>query len=94
MLANHQEGESWNEYVDSGVKYICRLDNFPYSELSEVDYEHHHVRDKNKRFRGIPVGETSGLGIGEGGHHLLLNDEFDNVGLFIAAISYLTYASA
>jgi hypothetical protein len=94
MLANHPEGKSWKDYVNSSVKYICRLDNFPYSDLSEVDHQHYTLRDKIKRFRGIPVGEASGLGIEQRGHRVRLDPELDDVGLFIAAISYLLYASA
>ena len=43
MLTNHPEGKHWNEYL-SGIRYISRLDNFPYSDLTDLD---HH----------IPVGE-------------------------------------
>ena len=93
MLANHPEDKPWSEYVNSSVRYIGRLDNFPYSELSEVDHQHYTLRDKIKRFRGIPVGEASGLGSEERGHRVRLDDELEDVGLFIAAISYLLYAS-
>lgn len=93
MLASHPEDKSWNEYVNSSIKYICRLDDFPYSELSEVDYHHYTLRDKIKRFRGKVVGEASGLGTEERGHRVRLDSELEDVGLFIAAISYLLYAS-
>jgi len=93
MLANHPEGKSWTEHVNSSIKYISRLDNFPYHDLSEVDHEHYTLRHKIKRFRGIAVGEASGLGIEDRGHRVRLDGELDDVGLFIAAISYLLYAS-
>lgn len=93
MLANHPEGKSWDEYVNSSIKYISRLDDFPYSNLSEVDHEHYTLRDKIKRFRGVAVGEASGLGIQEQGHRVRLDSELEDVGLFIAAISYLLFAS-
>lgn len=93
MLANHPEDKTWNDYVNSSVKYIGRLDGFPYSELSEVDHQDYTLRDKIKRFRGKPVGETSGLGIEPSGHRVKLDKELEDVGLFIAAISYLLYAS-
>jgi hypothetical protein len=93
MLASHPEDKSWNEYVNSSIKYICRLDDFPYSELSQVDFHHYTLRDKIKRLRGKAVGEASGLGIEERGHHVKLDSELEDVGLFIAAISYLLYAS-
>jgi hypothetical protein len=96
MLANYPEGKSWQNYVNSPVRYISRLDNFPYSDISEMDENKHHqnLRDKLKRFRGVPVGETSGLGTTPEGHHVKVNDELDDIGLFLAATSYLMYASA
>jgi hypothetical protein len=96
MLANHPEGKSWHNYVNSPVRYISRLDNFPYSNVSEMHENKHHqnLRDKLKRFRGVPVGEASGLGATPEGHHVKVNDELDDIGLFLAATSYLMYASA
>lgn len=96
MLANHPEGKSWPNYVNNPVRYISRLDNFPYSNVSELDENKHHqnLRHKLKRFRGVPVGEASGLGATPEGHHVKVNDELDDIGLFLAATSYLMYASA
>ena len=96
MLANHPEGKSWHNYVNSPVRYISRLDNFPYSNVSEMDENKHHqnLRHKLKRFRGVPVGEASGLGATPEGHHVKVSDELDDIGLFLAATSYLIYASA
>jgi hypothetical protein len=94
MLANHPEDKSWNEYVNNSVKYIGRLDDFPYSELSDVDHQDYTLRDKIKKFRGKPVGEASGLGMDLNGHRVKLENELEDVGLFIAAISYILYASA
>jgi hypothetical protein len=88
MLTNHPEGKHWNEYL-SGPRYISRLDNFPYSELAELD---HHIRHRLRRFRGIPVGEASGLGID--GHHVRVDKELEDIGLLIAASSYLLYSTA
>jgi hypothetical protein len=95
MLANHPEGKSWHNHINSSVRYISRLENFPYSNISEMDANKHHqnLRHKLKRFRGVPVGEASGLGATPEGHHVKLNDELDDIGLFLAAISYLIYAS-
>ena len=93
MLASHPEGESWADYINSSIRYVSRLDNFPYSNLSDIDHEHYKLRHKIKRFRGTPVGEAMGLGQDEGGHHLRLDSELAEIGLFIAAISYLLYAS-
>ena len=64
MLTNHPEGKHWNEYL-SGIRYISRLDNFPYSDLTDID---HHIKHELLRFRGVPVGEVSGLGTN--GHHV------------------------
>jgi hypothetical protein len=96
MFANHPEGKSWHNYVNNPVRYISRLDNFPYSDESEMDESKYHqnLRQKLKRFRGIPVGEASGLGTTPEGHHVKVNDELDDIGLFLAVTSYLMYASA
>ncbi|MGC1929312.1 MAG: hypothetical protein WA667_10090 [Candidatus Nitrosopolaris sp.] len=87
MLTNHPEGRPWHEYL-SGPRYISRLDNFPYSDLAEVD---HHIRHRLKRFRGVQVGEASGLGIY--GHRVKLDKELEDIGLLIAACSYLLYST-
>jgi hypothetical protein len=96
MLANLPEGRSWQHHISSPVRYISRLDNFPYSDLSEMDENKHHhaLNQKLKRFRGVPVGEASGLGVTSEGHNVKVNDELDDIGLLLAATSYLMYASA
>jgi hypothetical protein len=88
MLTNHPEGKHWNEYL-SGPRYISRLDNFPYSDLKEID---HHIKHKLRRFRGVQVGEVSGLGLQ--GHHVKVDKELEVIGLLIAASSYLIYSTA
>jgi hypothetical protein len=88
MLTNHPEGKHWNEYL-SGIRYISRLDNFPYSDLTDLDYQ---IKHKLRRFRGVPVGEVSGLGIQ--GHHVKVEKELEDIGLLIAASSYLIYSTA
>ena len=93
MLASHPEGKSWIDYVNSSTRYISRLDNFPYPNLSDVDHGHYTLRHKIKRFRGTSVGEASGLGQDEGGHRVRLDNKLADIGLFIATISYLLYAS-
>ena len=98
MLANNPEGKPWQEYATSPVRYISRLENFPYSRLEELDdpqhHYHHQLGHKLKRFRGVPVGEASGLGIGEKGHTVRVGEELKDIGLFLAVTSYLIYASA
>jgi hypothetical protein len=96
MLANHPEGKLWQHHINSPVRHISRLDNFPYSDIFEMDENKHHqsLRHKLKRFRGVSVGEAYGLGITPEGHSVKLGDELDDIGLFLAATSYLMYASA
>ena len=90
MLTNHPEGKHWNEYL-SGPRYISRLDNFPYSDMQELDY---HIKHKLRRFRGVSVGEASGLGTHEG-HHVRIDDnELEDISLLIATSSYLLYSTA
>ena len=88
MLTNHPEGKHWNEYL-SGPRYISRLDNFPYSDLRDID---HHMKHKLRRFRGVQVGEVSGLGIE--GHHVKVGKDLEDIGLLVAASSYLIYSTA
>jgi hypothetical protein len=80
MLTNHPEGRHWNEYL-SGPRYISRLDNFPYSDIHELDY---HIKHELRRYRGIAVGEASGLGI-HGGHRVRIDNELKDISLPIAA---------
>jgi hypothetical protein len=101
MLACNPQGKLWQEYVDANIRYICRLDNFPFPDMTEGGagsedggLQHHDLRQKQKRFRGVPVGETSGLAIEELGHRVKVDKELEDVGLFLAAISYLMHASA
>lgn len=94
MLANQPSGRHWSEHMQSPVRYIGRLDGFPYQDLEQVDYHDRDLRDKTKRLRGTPVGQVSGLGIEETGHQVHVDKELEGAGLFIAAISYLIYAAA
>ncbi len=89
MLTNHPEGKHWNEYLN-GPRYISRLDNFPYSDMLELDY---HIKHKLRRFRGISVGEASGLGIHDG-HRVRIDNELKDISLPIAVSSYLLYSTA
>jgi hypothetical protein len=89
MLTNHPEGRPWHDYL-GGTRYICRLDNFPYKDLKEID---NLTKHKLRRFRGVPVGEATGLGVHDG-HRVKINKELGDIGLFIAASSYLIYSTA
>ncbi len=89
MLTNHPEGKLWKENL-KGPKYISRLDNFPFSEIKEIDLS---TRQKLRRlFRGVHVGEISGLGIY--GHRVKVKDELSEIGLILATCSYLLYSTA
>ncbi|MEO9363936.1 MAG: hypothetical protein ABI348_08560 [Nitrososphaera sp.] len=98
MMAGHPAGKHWDEHIRGAVRYVSRLDGFnddyDDADLSQIDYQHRDLRDKIKRLRGTAVGEASGLGTEEGGHRVRLDDELADAGLFIAAISFLLYASA
>jgi hypothetical protein len=82
------EGASPKDFL-SGTKYICRLVNFPFSHVDHVDSQTKH---QLKRHRGVAVGEIGGLGA-EGYHLKLYEDELSDIGLQLAASTYLIYTS-
>lgn len=90
MFTNHPEGRAWREYL-SGPRFICRLEKFPYTNLAEINQETKH---ELARFRGVPVGEAIGLGISNDGHKVRVWGELRDIGLLIAASSYLIYSTA
>lgn len=90
MFTNHPEGRAWNEYL-GGPRFICRLEKFPYTNLVDVNQETKH---ELARFRGVPVGEAIGLGISDEGHKVKVWEELREIGLFVAASSYLIYSTA
>jgi hypothetical protein len=73
----------------SGSKFICRLVNFPFSKIEDVDWETKH---RMKRHRGIPVGEIHGLGA-DGYHVKIYGNELSDIGLPLAASTYLLYTT-
>lgn len=73
----------------SGCKYICRLVNFAFSHIDHVDEETKH---QMKRYRGVAVGEIGGLGA-DGYHMKLYGNELADIGLQLAASSYLIYTT-
>jgi hypothetical protein len=87
-LAGAPEGRPPREFL-LGKRYICRLDNFPFSDLGEIDHE---TRSKLRRFRGPAVGELEGLG--KEGHRVHLSDELEEISLPLAASCYLLYSTA
>ncbi len=88
MLSNVPEGRM-QHHIHKGPKYICRLDNFPFEDPSEVDSE---TRSRLRRFRGVPVGEISG--IGHDGHRVWLENELLDIGLPLSASAFLLYTTA
>jgi len=88
MLANAPEGRPLREFL-LGRRYISRLDNFPFPELSDLDHE---TRSGLRRFRGVQVGEMDGLG--SSGHRVRLSEELSDIGLLLSAACFLLYSSA
>ena len=72
-----------------GTRYICRLVNFPFSHIDDIDEETKH---QLKRHRGVAVGEIHGLGA-DGYHVSLYQDELTDIGLQLTASTYLLYTT-
>jgi len=87
LLGCAPEGKPLRDFL-VGKRYICRLDNFPFPDLTEIDHE---TRSRLRRFRGPQVGELEGLG--EGGHRVRLSDELEDIGLPLSASCYLLYST-
>lgn len=73
----------------SGSKHIIKLTSFPHTKHEQVDEE---TRSRLKRHRGPTVGTIYGLG--SKGFHVKLEDELEDIGLPLAAATYLMYSSA
>lgn len=73
MLSNVPEGRKQHHSMN-GPRFISRLDNFPYEDPSEVDSE---TQNRLRRFRGVPVGEISGLG--HTGHRVRIEPELEEI---------------
>lgn len=87
MITNSPQGRPLREFI-LGSRYICRLDAFPYRDISEIDKE---TWSRVRSYRGVQVGEMSGLG--KEGHHVQLTDELDDIGLQLSAACYLLYST-
>jgi hypothetical protein len=81
------EGNSMRGHL-SGSKSICRLDNFPYHSVDEIDRE---TREKLSRNRGVEVARLSGLG--KLGHKVTVSEELEKISLPLSAASYLLYST-
>jgi hypothetical protein len=75
--------------VLAGSKFICRLVNFPFSRIEDVDPETKH---RMKRYRGIAVVEIGGLGA-DGYRAKFHGDELEDVELPLTASTYLLYTT-
>jgi len=87
MFKSLPEGKSMKHHL-SGSKYICRLLNFPYHDINEIDPE---TRERLSRHRGVDVGTLSGLGKLK--HEVKIGDELADIGLPLSAASYLLYST-
>jgi hypothetical protein len=76
--------------LHGGRRFICRLDNFPFKDIFEVDSAT--FSRLRRLFRGVIVGELAG--IGSEGHRVRFAEELADVGLPLAASSYLLYSTA
>ena len=81
------EGKSMKGHL-SGSKHIIRLENFPYHKVDDIDRE---TRERLYRHRGVDVGQLSGFG--KLGHKVTIGDELRDIGLQLAAASYLMYST-
>lgn len=73
----------------TGSKFICRLVNFPFSQVEGIDEETKH---QMKRHRGIAVGSINGLGA-DGYHVKLYGEELQDVGLPLTTATYILYTT-
>lgn len=69
-------------------RHIIRLDGLPFSTLEEMDKE---TWGRLKRLRGVSVAQVSGMGIEQ--HIVRVSDELSAIGVILAAVSYLLYAT-
>jgi hypothetical protein len=81
------EGKSMSGHL-LGMKFISRMDNLPFHDVDEIDRQ---TREKLIKHRGMEVGRLSGLG--SLGHKVVLSDELKDIGLPLAAASYLLYST-
>jgi hypothetical protein len=85
VLLSRVEGTPLRDQL--GKKYICRVDSPP-----ELDEEDRVSMTELRRARGEVVGELGGFGTQ--GHRVKLSKELEDVGLPLAAASYLMLATA
>lgn len=87
MLTAVPQDASPAEHV-LGKRHVVRLDNFPFSRLEDIDLE---TWGRLRRHRGRSVGTIDGLGLNE--FRVSLSRDLQDIGLQLAAASYLLYST-
>jgi hypothetical protein len=87
LIRNIREGTFLGNYV-FGPRLICKLVNFPFKRQEEIDSE---TWERLGRYRGIRVGEISGLR--SRGHNVTLEAELEDIGIPLSGATYLIYSS-
>jgi len=77
------------DIISHDKKYVCRLINFPFSNVDHIDEE---TRHKLRMHKGISVGDIHGLGT-NGFHLTLYGNELNDIGLPLSAAAYLLYTT-
>ncbi|MDG7007714.1 MAG: hypothetical protein JRN06_05680 [Nitrososphaerota archaeon] len=71
-----------------GKRHVNRLENFPFSRLEDIDLQ---TWGRLRMQRGISVGTFDGLGTDE--FRVTISQELEDIGLQLAAASYLLYST-
>lgn len=87
MVGGIPESQNPKDHLQ-GYKYIIRITNFPHTQHEQIDQD---TRNRLKRHRGVAVGRIHGLG--SKGFYVKLEDELKDIGLPLAAATYLMYSS-
>lgn len=71
-----------------GKRHINRLEKFPFSRLEDIDLQ---TWGRLRSQRGVSAGTIDGLGVDE--FRVALSQELEDIGLQLAAASYLLYST-
>jgi hypothetical protein len=88
ILGGTPEGSSRADNL-LGKRYIIRVEIFPFERLEDVDDL---TLSRLIHHRGVVVGEMSGLGLNY--HEVKIDEQLEEIGLVLAASSYLIYSTA
>lgn len=88
MVGGIPESQNPKDHL-RGYKYIIRLTNFPHTRHEQIGEE---TRNRLKRHRGVTVGRIHG--VGSEGFYITIEDELKDIGLQLAAATYLMYSTA